>query len=173
MPIQSRPGRKSKWTRRMSVAVGAFTPKGRPAPESHKTPVLGIVQRAGRVVALSVPSVKGPTLLDNFMERVLPGSVIFTDEFRQYDAIGHMKGFTHYRIRHSARVYVNGDVHTNTIEGFWSLVKRGLSGVYHSVSRKHLQGYLNEYVWRYNQRFEDRDRFELLLRRAALSLLDR
>ena len=113
----------------MSVAVGAFTPKGRPAPESHKTPVLGIVQRAGRVVALSVPSVKGPTLLDNFMERVLPGSVIFTDEFRQYDAIGHMKGFVHYRIRHSARVYVNGDVHTNTIEGFWSLVKRGLSGV--------------------------------------------
>jgi transposase len=145
-----------------------WTPQGRPAPESHKAAVQGIVARGGKVVALSVPSVKGATLLDNFMERVLPGSIIFTDEFRQYDAIGGMNGFVHYRIRHSARVYVNGDVHTNTIEGFWSLVKRGLSGVYHSVSKKHLQGYLNEYAWRYNQRFEARDRFELLLLRAAL-----
>jgi hypothetical protein len=64
------------------------------------------------------------------------------------------RGYVHGRIKHAERVYVSGDVHTNTIEGFWSLVKRGLEGVYHSVSRKHLQGYLNEYAWRYNQRLE-------------------
>jgi transposase len=78
-------------------------------------------------------------------------------------------GYRHARIRHSERVYVMGDVHTNTIEGFWSLVKRGIDGVYHTVSRKHLQGYLNEYAWRYNQRFEGRDRFQLLLLRSALA----
>ena len=62
---------------------------------------------------------------------------------------------------------MSGDVHTNTIEGFWSLVKRGIGGVYHSVSAKHLQGYLNEYAWRYNQRHERRAQFETLLLRAA------
>ena len=52
----------------------------------------------------------------------------------------------------SEKVYVSGDVHVNTMEGFWSLVKRGIGGVYHSVSAKHLQGYLNEYAWRYSHR---------------------
>ena len=79
-----------------------------------------------------------------------------------------MRGYTHFRIKHSERVYVSGNVHTNTIEGFWSLVKNGLRGVYHSVSKKHLQGYLNEYAWRYNQRHEGRGRFQLLLLRAVL-----
>jgi transposase len=65
---------------------------------------------------------------------------------------------------------VSGDVHTNTIEGFWSLVKRGLDGVFHGVSKKHLQGYLNEYVWRYNQRYESRGRFQDLLLRSTLPL---
>ena len=120
------------------------------------------------MVALSVPSVKGSTLLDAFTERVLPGSIIFTDEFRQYDAIGTMKGFAHWRIRHSARVYVNGDVHTNTIEGFWSLLRRGISGVYHGVSTKHLQTYVDEYVFRYNNRdATGRGMFEAFLSRAA------
>lgn len=142
---------------------------GRPGPDSHKTPVQGIVARGGNVVALAVPSVKADTLLDNFQERVLPGTTVFTDELRQYDAIGtSMRGYMHYRIKHSERVYVSGNVHTNTIEGFWSLVKNGLRGVYHSVSKKHLQGYLNEYAWRYNQRHEGRGRFQLLLLRSVL-----
>ena len=59
------------------------------------------------------------------------------------------------------------EVHVNTIEGFWSLVKRGLDGVYHSVSRQHLQGYLNEYCWRYNQRLEPRTRFRALILRTT------
>jgi hypothetical protein len=75
----------------------------------------------------------------------------------------------HLRIAHNQNIYVNGSVHTNTIEGFFSLVKNGIRGVYHSVSAKWLQGYLNEYAWRYNQRhsLDDRALFETLLLRAA------
>ena len=62
------------------------------------------------------------------------------------------KGYQHRRIKHSAKVYVVGNIHTNTIEGFWSLVKRGIGGVYHSVSKKYLQSYLDEYSYRYNNR---------------------
>jgi len=142
---------------------------GRPGPDDReKTPVFGMVQRRGRVVALATQTVKSAELLPLVQERVLPGTMIFSDEFRGYDALQQM-GYPHQRIRHSARVYVSGDVHTNTIEGFWSLVKRGIDGVYHSVSRKHLQGYLNEYAWRYNQRFELRGRFQLLLLRSTLA----
>ena len=62
---------------------------------------------------------------------------------------------------------MSGDVHTNTIEGFWSLMKHGIGGVYHAVSAKHLQGYLNEYAWRYNHRADERAQFETLLLRSA------
>jgi len=141
---------------------------GRPGEgDMTKTPVFGMVQRKGRVAAMVTRSAKSAELLPLVQTRVLPGSMIYSDEYRVYDALGTM-GYTHHRIRHSERVYVSGDVHTNTIEGFWSLVKRGIDGVYHSVSRKHLQGYLNEYAWRYNQRFEPKDRFQLLLLRATL-----
>jgi transposase len=126
-----------------------------------------MVQRQGRVVALATMTTRSAELLPLIQERILPGSMIYSDEYRTYDPLSQM-GFAHHRIRHSAKVYVSGDVHTNTIEGFWSLVKRGIDGVYHSVSRKHLQGYLNEYAWRYNQRFEAKDRFQLLLLRSTL-----
>ncbi len=156
--------------RRMKAGDG-HKGSGRP-PEGDKTkmPVFGMVQRRGRVVAVPVRSVKSATLLPHVMERVLPASTIYSDEYRGYDALGTSpRGYVHQRIKHAERVYVSGDVHTNTIEGFWSLVKRGLDGVYHSVSRKHLLGYLNEYVWRYNQRLEPRTRFQALLLRATLS----
>ena len=142
--------------------------RGRPGPEvAQKTPVFGMVQRRGNIVALATDTVRSAELLPLVKARVLPGTMIYSDEFRGYDPLKSM-GYPHKRIRHTERVYVSGDVHTNTIEGFWSLVKRGIDGVYHSVSRKHLQGYLNEYAWRYNQRFEPKDRFQLLLLRAVL-----
>ena len=73
----------------------------------------------------------------------------------------------HKRISHSAKVYVMGEVHTNTIEGFWSLVKRGIGGVYHSVSQKYLQTYLDEYSFRYNRRHQGNLIFTSLLKRVA------
>jgi transposase len=76
---------------------------------------------------------------------------VFTDEYAVDDKLAN-KGYFHQRINHSEKVYVMGDVHTQTIDGFWSLVKRGIGGVYHSVSRKYLQTYLDEYSFRYNRR---------------------
>ena len=72
-------------------------------------------------------------------------------------------GYEHRRVHHAAKVYVQGDTHTNTIEGFWSLVKRGISGVNHAVSEKYLQSYLNEYSFRYNRREQDQPMFEAFL----------
>jgi transposase len=73
------------------------------------------------------------------------------------------KGYVHNRINHSAKVYVMGDSHTNSIEGFWSLLKRGIGGVYHQVSAKYLQSYCDEYSFRYNRRNSEEPMFISLL----------
>jgi transposase len=83
-----------------------------------------------------------------------------------YDRLGD-KGYRHRRIRHTARVYVEGDVHTQTIDGFFGMVKDAIRGVHHGVSAKWLQGYLNEYAWRWNHRDDTAPQFKTLLARAA------
>src|SRR3712207_9523080 len=102
-------------------------------------------------------------------KRVLPRSVVYTDELKSYDSL-RRSGYQHWRIHHAEQVYVSGIVHTKTIEGFWSLTRRGINGVYHAVSAKRLQGYLNEYAFRYNNRGKKGDQFRKLLLRAAFSL---
>ncbi len=94
--------------------------------------------------------------------------MVFTDEYKGYDRLGK-KGYVHRRIKHHARLYVDGDVHTQTIDGFFGLFKTGVRGAHHAVSHKWLQGYLNEFVWRYNHRDDRRSMFRLLLLRAARS----
>ena len=132
-----------------------------------KTPVFGMLERErGSVVAVTVPNVSQVTLMPYIRERVLPSATVYTDEASGYNPLTQ-QGYQHERVNHSAKVYVSGTVHVNTLEGFWSLVKRGISGVYHSVSTKHLQGYLNEYAWRYKHRDDGRAMFELALLRAA------
>ncbi len=126
-----------------------------------------MVERGGNVAAYVVPSTQGRTLGPHVEARVLPASTVYTDEAPSYVGITERGGYEHKRIHHMARVYVEGDVHTNTIEGFWSLVKRGIGGTHHAVSAKFLQGYLNEYVWRYNRRDDRRAMFAQLLLRAA------
>jgi transposase len=136
--------------------------------EQYKTVVVGVAERKGRVIAKTVPDSKSGTLLETVREFVLPKSTVFTDEYICYDGITRMKeGYQHKRINHSSKVYVMGDVHTNTIEGFWSLVKRGIGGVYHQVSQKYLQSYLNEYSYRYNRRDQGNLIFTSLLKRVA------
>jgi transposase len=129
--------------------------KGRPgAGDKKKSPIVGIAERRGgkgRVIAKATQNVNAETLTGMVKEYVLPESTIFTDDFSGYDRL-KSHGYTHHRINHSAKVYVMGDIHTNTIEGFWSLVKRGIGGVYHAVSQKYLQSYLDEYTFRYNRR---------------------
>jgi transposase len=125
---------------------------GRPGRgDRKKTPVFGMVERGGRVVASKVPDASALSLMPQIEKRVLPESVVYTDEWKSYNRLAR-SGYQHRRIHHSQEIYVMGDVHTNTIEGFWSLVKRGIGGTHHAVSAKWLQGYLNEYAWRYNHR---------------------
>jgi len=143
--------------------------RGRPKTgDPKKTAVLGMVQRKGRVAAVRVTDAKAKTLMPHVRERVLPRSVVYTDELKSYNKLKRT-GYQHRRIHHAEKVYVSGDVHTNTIDGFWSLMKRGINGVYHAVSAKHLHGYLNEYTFRYNHRSKAENQFKKLLLRAALA----
>ncbi len=145
---------------------------GRPMRgDKQKTPVIGIVERSskrgvGRVKALATPDVTSERVMGIVHEHILPKSTVFTDEYIIYDRLG-ARVKEHKRINHSTKVYVMGDVHTNTIEGFWSLVKRGIGGVYHSVSQKYLQTYLDEYSFRYNRRDQGNLIFTSLLKRVA------
>ena len=127
-----------------------------------KRAIFGMVERKGRVIAMVVPDVKANTLMPIVADKVLPASMVFTDDFPVYDRVENM-GYVHQRINHSAKVYVSGDVHTQTIEGFWSLLKRGIGGVYHSVSEKYLQTYCDEYAYRYNHRHDRQPMFTSLL----------
>ena len=141
--------------------------RGRPGKESHKTPVFGMAERKGRVVATAVSDAKRATVVPQVQKNVLPETTIYTDEYRVYDNL-NKQGYRHSRVHHAEEIYVAGDdVHTNTIEGFWSLLKRGIAGVYHSVSAKHLQGYLNEYCFRYNHRKDERPMLVTMLSRVT------
>jgi transposase len=128
--------------------------RGRTGNRGKKTCVVGIAERRegkGRVFAKTAENASKATLTAIATEKILPKSTVFTDEWTGYvDLEKH--GYEHRRINHSAHIYVVGDVHTNTIEGFWSLVKNGIRGVYHSVGKNYLQTYLDEYAFRYNRR---------------------
>jgi transposase len=144
--------------------------RGRPGRGDKKmTPVVGIAERTTgnrRVIAKATADVTANTLTGMVKEYVLPESTVFTDDFSGYDRLkGH--GFTHHRINHSAKIWVMGDIHTNTIEGFWSLVKRGIGGVYHQVSQKYLQSYLDEYTFRYNRRDQGNLIFTSILKKVS------
>lgn len=145
-------GGAAKWRNR-----GVARNRGRGTAD--KTPVLGIAQRgtedmAGRVMAKVVEDASEWSLMPEVRTKVVPPSVVYTDEHGAYNRLGEV-GYDHDTVQHTKKVYVSGDVHTNTIEGFWSHIKRGVSGVYRGVSSKHLQSYLDEYVFRYNNRFNN------------------
>jgi len=137
-------------------------PRGRGA--EGKTPVLGIAQRKGKVRALTTNDVKSATVFPIVKAHVLPESMVYTDEFPTYNKLKR-QGYKHKRVHHASKVWVVGDAHTNTIEGFWSLLKRGINGVYHAVSEKYLQSYINEYSFRYNHRKDDTPMFLNMLGR--------
>jgi transposase len=148
--------------------------RGRATDGDDKTPVLGMVERGGRVIACVTPNVKAETVFPIIHEHVLPESVVFTDEYSVYDRLATAEnGYQHRRIKHAEKVYVMGDVHTQTIEGFWSLVKRGISGVYHNVGRNYLQTYLDEYSFRYNRRDSGNLIFHAILAKVSEKALSK
>ncbi len=129
--------------------------------------VFGMVERGGKVRAIHIPSRYGYTLRSTIRRHVAPGSTVYTDDYAGYNGLG--RAYQHHSINHTHKVYVDGVVHTQAIEGFFSLVKNGIRGVYHVVSEKWLQGYLNEYAWRYNHRDDPMAMFKNLLLRATVS----
>ena len=134
-----------------------------------KTPVFGMAQRNGNVIAVIVPDVRAKTLVPIVKEKILPSSTVYTDEFPSYNSL-HRLGYKHKRVHHQSKVYVLGDAHTNTIEGFWSLVKRGIDGVHHAVSAKYLQDYINSYSFRWKHRDDETPMFLQILSRLVPSL---
>jgi transposase-like protein len=130
-----------------------------------KMPVFGITQRDGEVSATKVNNLKKSTVYPLIKERVLPQSMIYTDEFPMYDKL-HKQGYHHKRVHHASKVWVMGNAHTNTIEGFWSVLKRGINGVYHAVSEKYLQNYIDECAFRYNHRKDEQPMFLTILEKV-------
>ncbi|HIP28590.1 MAG TPA: IS1595 family transposase [Sulfurovum sp.] len=127
-----------------------------------KTAVVGMVERGGRVKACIVDNVQSKTLSAKIIKNVKETANLCTDEWIGYKGISRI--YDHSVIKHNEGEYVRGRVHTNTIEGFWSLMKRGIIGIYHSTSKKHLQKYVDEFVFRYNSReLSESVRFNVLL----------
>jgi transposase len=133
-----------------------------------KTTVLGMVERGGRVRLRVIASRRGEPLSGAVRANVNPDAILFTDDWMAYKPLSREYA-GHSVINHSRGIYVEGDNYTNTIEGFFGNLKTGMRGTYKKVSKKWLQSYLDEYAWRYNQRFRGhRSMFHLLLDRAAV-----
>lgn len=114
-----------------------------------KTAVMGMRERDGRVIAKTVQSTDAATLQGEILSNVEHGSVIHTDESTSYTGIGSML-YTHETVNHNAGEYVRGNVSTNGIESVWAVMKRGIHGVYHHASKKHLGRYVDEFAFRLN-----------------------
>lgn len=134
-----------------------------------KTPILGILQRYGKVKTIVIQDTKASTIQPLILQVVKPGSVLMSDEWMAYNGLNAV--YDHNIVNHGAREYVNGNIFTNTLEGFWAWIKRMIMGTYHYVSRKHLQYYANEATFRYNTRNEKQGaRLALLLSTTIGSL---
>lgn len=129
----------------------------------NKTVVLGIVERRGRAKAIVIPDVKAKTLLPTIQANVTKDTTVYTDDLMSYGKLGSM-GFDHKVVPHSQKVYVTGDsIHTNSVEGFWSQLKRSIDGTYHHVTPEHLQEYADEYSFRYSHRKDEKPMFTTML----------
>lgn len=125
--------------------------KGGPRPGA-KAAVLAAVERGGKVRTKPVANVNSANVKEFIRETVHQSARIITDDSRVYHGIGAEFERGHESLNHTRREYVRGDVHSNTVEGFFSLLKRGLNGIHHSVSKEHLSRYLDQFSFLYNNR---------------------
>jgi hypothetical protein len=140
--------------------VGGKYDKRRKRERYEKQAVMGIMERGNRVEAFPIPTPSKTVLTGKIAERVSPkAQMVCTDELAAYKSVG--KTHNHGFVRHGDMEWVRGEVHTNSVENFWSLFKRGLIGSFHQVSVKHLNRYLAEFTYRFNYR--DLDLFRLVL----------
>ncbi|HUD18823.1 MAG TPA: IS1595 family transposase [Patescibacteria group bacterium] len=132
----------------------------------HKTPVFGMVERKGIVQAKVTGDTKRKTVMPIIRSHIQIGTHIMSDEYLPYRSLTR-EGYQHDVISHGLKEYVRGNVHTNTIEGFWSQLKRSIHGTYHAVSPKYLQLYVDEFSYRYNHRSSLEPLFSLILSRVV------
>lgn len=129
---------------------GVVKGKGR-GYRGNKTPVMALVERGGLVRSRRIANVTGKTLCQVLDRHLDPSAHLYTDDFHAYRKAG--KRFaSHQSVNHSADEYVRGDVHTNTVEGFFSLFKRGVNGTFHHIGARYMDQYLAEFDFRYNTR---------------------
>ena len=150
---------------------GTQKPKNKRGRGTKKTPVIGAIDREHKQIHCKVAlpnkdgkALSGKQLLAVLNEVCKRGNIIVTDEFKGYNILKNTE-HSHFVVDHSFQ-YADGDVHTNNIESFWGTLKRGIIGVYHKVSTKYLQNYVNEFCFRYNNRY--RNMFNLVLKQAVL-----
>ena len=132
-----------------------------------KTSVFGMVERNGAVKAKVVADTHARTLLPEIRASVQPEAEIMSDGHNGYDDLGSL-GYKHGVVPHSQGIYVSGkDIHTNSVEGFQSQLKRSIDGTHHDVTAKHLQGYVDEYAFRYSHRNDEQNMFCSMMERVT------
>jgi len=137
--------------------------------KENKTIVFGAVQRKGKVNTRIIKDTAEQTLLESVRDNVAKGSKLMTDDYRAYKTIAIMGGYDHSTVNHSRNKWRKGNAYTNTIEGFWSQLKRSIDGTYHVVSPKYLASYLGEFQFRYNHgQISGQHLFSFLLSRVGL-----
>lgn len=134
---------------------------------TDKMPVVAVVQRDGKVRAMVTKDVKRRTVFPFIQANVAKGSTIYSDEYHLYHTLGSY-GYHHDTVSHGKDEFVREDVHTNTVEGFWSYLKNGIRGAYKHTSDKYLQLYVNEYAFKWNHRNSQATTFRNLLTSACL-----
>ena len=126
------------------------------------TVVLGMIERGGNVVTKVIKDTTAMSIIPVVRKTVERGSDLMTDGFHVYKNMKHT--FNHQFVDHSVGEYVRGEAHINSMESYWNLFKRGRFGVFHSMSKKHLQFYLSEFAWRYNSKeLSKQEKFNLML----------
>lgn len=134
----------------------------------NKQAVLGVVERKGKIKVKAVPNRKAEMVLPFIQENVVKGSKVVTDEYHAYHKLSYSAyGYQHRNVKHGKHHMLWKGEHTNTIEGFWGQFKKSVRGTYAFVSPQHLQAYLNEFAWRYNERASSVPLFQTLLWKAA------
>lgn len=128
----------------------------------NKTAVFGMAERDGDIRSMPIKRVNSQTLKGLLRQNVAKDATVMTDEWTAYNGLD--KEFLHKQINHGRKEYANCNIHVNTVESFWALLKRGIHGIYHHVSSEHLDRYCDEFQFRYNsRRSEDTERFTAIL----------
>lgn len=144
------------------------TPNTQGRSTKTKTPVIGAVERKGNIIAKVVSDTKSSTITPFVKENIKLTAKVKTDEYQSYKSLKKL-GYDHATVDHGKKQYVKGTAHTNTMEGFWSQLKRSINGTYHFVSPKYLQNYVDEFSYRYNRRDAEIPIFQSLVQKVALT----